>query len=156
MGHILARRYAPWLRGLVRPLALSSLGSSRAMIDGSDLTINSPTDAYPLRPRMMREQREVQKDYDKVNSMRGGDLVLCPREDKDKGYDFRYEQVDASGYQTFDSQLTRLDEGEQAILIPGHNLLQSVKGGSLAAMREAMSLLRVKGHRGHEGSSDRI
>lgn len=135
----------PWLRGLIRPLAFIFFG----LISGDDRWLGfNDQFANPMRihytPRIMREQREVQKDYDKVNLMRGGDLVLCPREDKDKGYDFRYEQVNASGFQTFDSQLTRLDE-RAAILILGHNLLQSVKGGSLAAMREAMSLLRVKG-----------
>ena len=134
----------PWLRGLIRPLAFPYFG----VITGDDQWLQyNDLFAAPLKirymPRMTRESQEAQKLHEKDNALRGGDVVLCPREAKDTGYDFRYEQIDGTGFETIKEKLLRLDE-RIAIIILGHNLLQSVKGGSLAAMREAMAILRIK------------
>lgn len=135
----------PWLRGLIRPLAYIYFG----IITGQDRWLNfNDKFAEPMKvrkvPRLMRESVEVGNAYAKETLMRGGDMVLCPQDEKGYGYDFRYEQVDAQGYKTLNDQLLRFDE-RAAIVILGHNLLQSVKGGSLAAMRGALELLRTKG-----------
>ena len=134
----------PWLGGMLRALAFVYFG----IITGDDRWLNfNDKFAEPVRiqytPRMMRESVEAQRLYEKVEWMRGGDLHVQPREEKDKGYDFRYEQVNAQGYETLKEQLERFDM-RAAIIILGHNLLQQVKGGSLAAMKEAKGLLRTK------------
>lgn len=134
----------PWLGGMLRALAFVYFG----IITGDDRWLNfNDKFAEPIRiqytPRLMRESPEAQRLYEKVEWMRGGDLHVQPREEKDKGYDFRYEQVDAQGYETLKEQLERFDM-RAAIIILGHNLLQQVKGGSLAAMKEAKGLLRTK------------
>ena len=134
----------PWLGGMLRSLAFVYFG----IITGDDRWLNfNDKFAEPIRiqytPRLMRESAEAQRLYEKVEWMRGGDLHVQPREEKDKGYDFRYEQVDAQGFETLKEQLERFDM-RAAIIILGHNLLQQVKGGSLAAMKEAKGLLRTK------------
>lgn len=134
----------PWLGGMLRALAFVYFG----IITGDDRWLNfNDKFAEPVRiqytPRLMRESVEAQRLYEKVEWMRGGDLHVQPREEKDKGYDFRYEQVDAQGFETLKEQLERFDM-RAAIIILGHNLLQQVKGGSLAAMKEAKGLLRTK------------
>lgn len=134
----------PWLRGLIRPLAFVYFG----LIVGDDawLSFNDKF-SQPLKkrivPRLMREGAEVQRAYQRESQMRGGDMVLCPQDENGRGYDLEYVQVDAQGYKTLADQLTRFDE-RAAIIILGHNLLQRVTGGSLAAMRGALSLLRTK------------
>jgi hypothetical protein len=135
----------PWLRGLIRPLAYTLFG----IITGDDrwLSFNDKF-AEPIKkrvvPRLMRETKEVQQVYAKESAMRGGDMVLCPQDPAHgRGYDFDYVQVDAQGYNTLKDMLARFDE-RAAIIILGHNLLQSVKGGSLAAMTAAMELLSIK------------
>lgn len=134
----------PWLGGIIRQLAFVYFG----IITGDDRWLNfNDKFAEPVRiqytPRLTREQPESQRLYQKVQHMRGGDLHLQPREGKDTGYDFRYEQVNAQGYETLKEQLDRFDM-RACIIILGHNLLQQVKGGSLAAMKEAKGLLRTK------------
>ena len=134
----------PFLSGLIRPLAFVYFG----IITGDDRWLNlNDKFAEPVRiqytPRLTRETPEAQRLYSKVEWMRGGDLHIQPREQKDTGYDFRYEQVDAQGFETLKEQLERFDM-RAAIIILGHNLLQQVKGGSLAAMKEAKGLLRAK------------
>jgi 8-oxo-dGTP pyrophosphatase MutT (NUDIX family) len=134
----------PWLKGLIRPLAFIYFG----LITGDDrwLAFNDKF-AEPLKvrytPRLLRESAEAQRLRDRDDRLRGGDVVLCPRDRDGEGYDFRYEQLDGQGYKTLESQLQRFDE-RAAIVILGHNLLQRVQGGSLAAMKAAMSLLRTK------------
>jgi len=134
----------PWLAALLRPLGFTYFG----IVTGDDRWLNfNDKFSEPLKvrymPRLTRESVEAQKLRDKDDMLRGGDVVLCPRESKDTGYDFRYEQINAQGYETLKEQLNRFDE-RAAIIILGHNLLQMVKGGSLAAMKEAKGLLRTK------------
>jgi 8-oxo-dGTP pyrophosphatase MutT (NUDIX family) len=133
----------PWLKGLIRILAFIYFG----IITGDDRWINfNDKFAEPLKkritPRLSRENAEQQRLYQKEEAMRGGDMVLCPQDPATgRGYDLDYVQVNALGYKTLQDQLSRFDE-RAAIAILGHNLLQHVGGGSLAAMREAMKLLR--------------
>lgn len=133
----------PWLKGMIRRLAFAYW----QIITGDDLWANfNDKFAQPIKnriiPRVMRESIEAQRLYSKEDAMRGGDMVVSPQDvDHGRGYDLKYVQVDAQGYQTMQDLLARFDE-RAAIIILGHNLLQSVKGGSLAAMREAMKLLR--------------
>lgn len=134
----------PWLRGLIRPIAFLYFG----VITGSDawLSFNDKF-SQPLKkrvvPRLMREGTEVQRLYAKESQMRGGDLVLCPQDENGRGYDLEYVEVNAQGFKTLADLLEWFDD-RVAILILGHNLLQSVKGGSLAAMRGALQLFRIK------------
>lgn len=134
----------PFLRGLIRPLAFVLFG----ILTGDDRWLNfNDKFAEPMKvrviPRLMRESIEAQRVYQKEQYMRGGDTVLCPQDENGRGYDFRYAQVDAQGYKTLADMLERYDE-RAAIIILGHNLLQRVKGGSLAAMTGALSLLATK------------
>lgn len=134
----------PWLKGLIRRLAFVYFG----IITGDDRWLNfNDKFAEPIKnriiPRMMREQQEPQRLYSKESAMRGGDMVVSPQDEKGYGYDLKYVQVDAKGFETLQAQLARFDE-RAAIIILGHNLLQSVKGGSLAAIREAKKLLRAR------------
>jgi hypothetical protein len=135
----------PWIKGLIRPLAFIYFG----LINGDSRWLNfNDVFAEPVRkrivPRLLREGAELQRAYQREASTRGGDYLLCPQDSEHgRGYDFKYEQVDAQGYKTLAEQLARFDE-RAAICILGHNLLQQVKGGSLAAMRGALQLLRSK------------
>lgn len=135
----------PWLRGLIRPLAFVYFG----LIVGDDawLAFNDKFSQPRIKrvvPRIPRESTEVQRMYAKESQMRGGDVVLCPQDpETGRGYDIEYVQVAAEGYKTMADQLERFDE-RAAIILLGHNLLQRVKGGSLAAMRGALGLLRTK------------
>ena len=134
----------PFLRGLIRPLAFVLFG----ILTGDDRWLNfNDKFAEPLKkrvvPRLMRESIEAQRVYQKEQYMRGGDMVLCPQDENGRGYDVAYVQVDAQGYKTLADMLERFDE-RAAIIILGHNLLQRVKGGSLAAMQGALDLLATK------------
>ena len=133
----------PWLKGMIRRLAYAYW----QIITGDDRWANfNDKFAEPIKnriiPRVMRESIEAQRLYSKESAMRGGDMVVSPQDpETGRGYDLKYVQVNAQGYETNKDLLARFDE-RAAIIILGHNLLQSVKGGSLAAMREAMRLLR--------------
>jgi len=133
----------PWLKGMIRRLALIYFG----LITGDDRWVNFNDEfAQPLKnriiPRIMRESTEAQRAYQKERLMRGGDMIVSPQDpESGRGYDLKYVQVSAQGFETIQKQLERFDE-QAAIVILGHNLLQMVKSGSLAAMREAMKLLR--------------
>lgn len=134
----------PWLKGLV--MALGRVYWQ--LITGDDQwVVRNDKYANPLKlrymPRLVRETVEAQRLHERDQNLRGGDLVLNPRDSDGTGYDFKYAEIDGSGYETIAKNLDRFDE-RAAILILGHNLLQSVSGGSLAAMREAMKLLRIK------------
>lgn len=134
----------PWLQGLLRPLAFVLFG----ILTGDDRWLNfNDKFAEPLKkrviPRLMRESGEAQQLYQKEQAMRGGDMVLCPQDENGRGYDVSYVQVDAQGYKTLKDGLERFDE-RASIIILGHNLLQRVKGGSLAAMTGALDLLATK------------
>lgn len=137
----------PWLKGMLRKLAFVLFG----IITGDDRWLNfNDKFAEPLKrrvvPRLMREGQEVQRLYSKEERMRGGDMVLCPQDETGHGYDISYVQVDAKGFETLEKQLQRFDE-RAAIIILGHNILQSLQGGggSRAAMSEARKFLRTKG-----------
>ena len=136
----------PHLEGLITAIAFLYFGE----VVGDDNWIGyNQRVGTPIKkritPMLKREQKEVQRVAEKDAMLRGGDLVLCPQDpETGRGYDFDYVQVNPQGYGTFKDQLTRFDE-LVAILILGHNLLQSVKGGSLAAMKEATGLLRIAG-----------
>ena len=95
-------------------------------------------------PNIRREGVEAQKQYAIVDTLRGGDSTLCPQDEKGYGYDVKYEQLDAQGYKTLADNVKRFDD-RAAIIILGHNLLQQVgKGGSYAALKGALELLKPK------------
>lgn len=136
----------PWLKGMIRKLAFVYW----ALITGEDRWLNfNDQFAEPIKkrtvPLLQRKQQEPQRDYTKVDKMRGGNTVLCPKDEKGYGYDFEYEQVDAQGYETLEKMLERFDD-RAAIIILGHNILQSLgnQGGSRAALGEARKFLRTK------------
>lgn len=134
----------PWLRGLLRAIAFLYFG----VTTGSDawLSFNGKFSQPRIKrivPRLMREGAEIQRLYARESRQIGGDMVLCPQDENGRGYDIDYVEVNAQGYKTMADLLEWFDD-RIAILVLGHNLLQSVKGGSFAATKAALQLFRIK------------
>lgn len=85
--------------------------------------------AEPLKglktPPLRRESPETARMWAVVNTLRGGDTVLLP-----EGYDMKYFQAQAQGYETFKSALLDVWYANVAIVLLGHNLAQYARGGS--------------------------
>jgi hypothetical protein len=116
----------PWLEGAGRALANTWFN----IIQTWDrwLELNDEF-AEPLKglktPGLRRESPEVQKMWAVVSMLRGGDTVLLP-----EGYDLKYFQAAAQGYETFKSALLDVWYANVAIRLLGHNLAQYARAGS--------------------------
>lgn len=129
----------PWLNGAMRALALPFWDISQAF---DAWVVYNDTEARSYKwfqiPPEKREMYETDSLYNHVEVSRGGDTIVTTT-------DSPFELVNGGGrgsaYKTFED-LAKSAYDTIAIVLLGNNLVQEIKGGSLAASKSASSLAR--------------
>lgn len=129
----------PWLNGIIRAMGHSYAMTIHAMDRWMAFNDTEATAIKVLKtPAQAREQIEKDIAMMKVAALRGGDAIPVPN-----GYEFDLVTTNGRGdaYKTYKDIIDKSD-ADAAILLLGHNLSQEVKGGSLAAAKQAGSISR--------------